>query len=111
MLAAEASEAAGEQGKFWEYHDILYSRQKEWSEVSSPLGHFESYAKEVNLELEKFKDALENHKFAEKISSDKNDGLSLGVNSTPTFFLNGERLVGLRSFADLTGKVEQALLK
>lgn len=90
--SAKAAEAAGEQGKFWEMHDILYEKQSEWEEERNPKNKFVSYALEIGLDEEKFKQDLEDKSLEEKINNDLFSGNRLKVDSTPTFFLNGERI-------------------
>lgn len=93
-IASEAAEAAGDQDKYWEMHDILFERQNEWSPMANPLETFIAYASEIGLNVDEFRDAVSQRRYADIISADYNDGVSVGVNSTPTFFLNGERLAG-----------------
>lgn len=88
-IAAQAAEAAGEQGKFFEMHDMLFTNQGEWENSNKPLDVFMTYAKELKLDEEKFKEAVESGKFKKKVESDVKDGYAVGVNSTPTFFING----------------------
>jgi protein-disulfide isomerase len=106
--AAEAAQCAGEQGKFWEYHDLLFDRQ------SSGKGwDFVALAKEVGLQQETFDTCLESGRFREEITKDLQDGLKLGVTSTPTFFINGRPLVGAHPLATfqtlIDGLLEQYL--
>lgn len=108
-LAAESAEAAGEQNKFWEYHDVLFERQSAWSESKKPRDLFEDYAKELKLDLDKFKQALDESKFKDKVASDVVDGNAAGVNATPTFFLNGERITGVPNLEDLRQRVDTIL--
>ncbi len=89
VTAAMAAEAAGEQGKFFEMHDMLFENQKEWSDNNDPLFIFENYAKTLDLDVEKFSSDIKSKKYKDKIQQDQNDGGVLGVNSTPTFFING----------------------
>lgn len=96
--AALAAEAAGEQGKFWEMANIIFTQQENWESKSSPQDLFSAYSKELNLNEEQFKKDLENNKFTQKIERDKNDAVSLGVNSTPTFYINGEKMAGALSY-------------
>ncbi len=109
-IAAEAAEAAGAQGKYWQMHDMLFENQSAWSSSSNPLDMFTEYAKSIGLDTDKFKNDVEGNKYSDKIKADINDGVSLGVNSTPTFYLNGEKVTGLASFNDLKSKID-ALLK
>lgn len=92
LIAAEAVEAAGVQGKFWEMHDMMYENQQVWSTKSDPMEEFLSYAKNLNLDVDTFKKDVQANKFADKIQRDIVDGNSLGVNSTPTFYVNGVKL-------------------
>lgn len=110
-IAAEAAEAAGEQGKFFEMGDLLFTNQTQWSESNNPIDIFVNYAKQLNLDTDKFKKAVEGNKFENKIQGDENDGNTLGVDSTPTFFINGEKVTDLNSFSDLKIKVDQQLKK
>jgi len=82
--AAEAAMAANEQGKFWEMHDILFKTSRTWMRAS-----LEKYAKEIGLDMTKFKAAIDSHKFAAQIEADTKQGSSLGVQGTPASFLNG----------------------
>lgn len=88
-IAAEAAEAAGAQGKFWEMHDMLYEKQAEWSEKSDARIIFSGYAKSLGLDTKKFEEAITKNAFQSTIQKDIEDGNTLGVNSTPTFYVNG----------------------
>lgn len=109
--AAEAAEAAGEQGKFWQMHDKLFEAQTEWSESTKSPDIFVKYAKELGLDTEKFKKSVESLKFQDKINRDVNDGTTLGINSTPTFYINGNKLENLASYDDLKKAVESLAKK
>lgn len=94
MPAAIAAEAAGAQGKFFEYHDVLFEKQGEWADlpVADVREKFISYAKDLNLDKEKFKTDLENKEFEAKIKANQEEGINAGVSGTPTFFVNGEKI-------------------
>ncbi len=109
QIAAEAAEASNEQGKFWEMHDKLYENQGNWSDVNTPLDLFIGYAKDLGLNTDKFKNDFSTNKFADKINQDESDGVALGVNSTPTFFVNGEMLVGSPSYETFKQKIDSIL--
>lgn len=109
LLASQAAEAAGEQGKFWEYHDLLYEEQGSWSEAKNSQNLFESYARKLNLDVDKFKQALEGKKFLEKVQRDKAEGESLGLRGTPTFFLNGKQVVGGYSLESFKKQIDDLL--
>lgn len=88
FAAAKAAEAAAEQQKFWEYHDLLFEKQTDWEEERDPTAKFESYAQELGLNLEKFKQDYANRALEQRITQDEQDGTALGVNATPTFYVN-----------------------
>jgi protein-disulfide isomerase len=86
FLAAEAAEAAGAQGRFWEMHDLLYEAQADLSPAAI-LRHAEG----LDLDRERFVRDVDSHTFAERIDEDLRSGAYSGVNGTPTFFINGYR--------------------
>ena len=92
ILAAKAAEAAGEQGKFFEMADLLYSQQDRWSENSKAKDVFIDLASDLGIDTKRFENDLENNDYEKIIQADKSDGLKFGVNSTPTFFVNGQRM-------------------
>lgn len=87
--AAEAGECAAEQGRFWEYHDKLYSNQSDLSQ-----DRLYEFASELNLNVETFRDCLDSGRKREEVLEDYQDGLNAGVKGTPTFFLNGTKVEG-----------------
>jgi protein-disulfide isomerase len=86
--AAEAAEAAGLQGKFWEMYDTLYREQSLWSSTSNARGLFESYAGTLGLDVDQFKKDMDGDKVRERIDSDRALADFLGVKVTPTLFIN-----------------------
>jgi protein-disulfide isomerase len=104
MLAAEASMAAQEQGKFWEYHDKLFQNQKALTRPD-----LERYAQELGLNLAKFKDALDKGKFKDVIKKDQEAGNRVGARGTPTFFINGRKLVGAQPPSEFKRVIEGVL--
>lgn len=108
-LAAAATEAAGEQGQYWEMQNLLFERQPEWGEKQTPQTElFIRYAEELGLDIEQFTVALENPAAYEKIERDRLDGMALEVRGTPTFFVNGV-LVQPLSLDRLIEMIEQGL--
>ncbi|OGK17540.1 hypothetical protein A2774_00965 [Candidatus Roizmanbacteria bacterium RIFCSPHIGHO2_01_FULL_39_12c] len=99
--AAYAAEAAGKQGKFFEFIDIAFIKQKDWAESSKAIEIFESYAKELGLDLEKFRIDRDSQEVKNKVQADLLSGEQAGVNSTPTFYLNGKKLGPINSFDQL----------
>src|SRR5438874_2941631 len=82
LLAAHAAEAARNQKKFWEMHDLLYRNQKEWSELDDARPVFISYARQLNLNIEQFTSDLQSNQIAQRISADIQRGAALGVTGT-----------------------------
>lgn len=107
---AYLTEAAGQQGKFWEMHDKLFETQAQWSAMKDATPFFMDLVKQLGLDEAKVKQALETDKFKATIDSDVAEGERLGVNSTPTFFLNGRKL-NLENFADLNTVVAEEVKK
>lgn len=113
-VAAEAAEAAGQQGKYWEMHNKLFDTQDDWGgetpvSTKDALELFVTYAKGMGLDTEKFRQSVEKNTFNDKIQQDQNDGLALGVNGTPTFFINGKQFKG--GFGDLAKEIDAELSK
>lgn len=86
LHAAEAAEIAAVQGKFWEMHDMLYENQSALDDES-----LMTYAAKIGLDVERFRQALQNDTFEERVREDFMGGVESGVNGTPTFFINGVR--------------------
>jgi len=88
--AAEASECAAEQGKFWEYHDKIFENQS--SGLS--LDKFKQWAKDLRLNISKFNNCLDSGKYAQKVQADYQEGNQKGVDGTPATFVNGQLISG-----------------
>lgn len=109
LISAEAVEAAGAQGKYWEMLKIVYEKQNEWAESSDPISLFVGYATDLKLDVNRFKNEIQSNKYGDVISADLQAGLALGINSTPTFFLNGLQMNGIQSFDDFKARIDLAL--
>lgn len=119
-IAAAFTEAAGEQGKYWEMQELLFRRQPEWGErhgqpQTAPPGRepraaalFERYAAELGIDVVKLRDSAAQNRHALKIERDMKDGQSLGVSKTPTFFVNGRMLMRF-SQPDLISLIDEEL--
>jgi protein-disulfide isomerase len=95
QLAAQASEYIGEQGLFWEFNDMLYERQQEWSQIRSEAEFQEvlvSYAEELGIDTTDFIEKIQDTKYRDLVYADRSLGNSLNVSGTPTLFVNGQRL-------------------
>jgi protein-disulfide isomerase len=101
--AALAANCAGEQGKYWEYHDLLFS--------SEGLGeeYYLQFAEQLGLDAGQFKACLESEKYKDEVTADYEFASNLGVNSTPTFFVNGIPVVGAQPFDVFQQIIEKEL--
>jgi NhaA family Na+:H+ antiporter len=104
QLAAEAAEAAGAQGKFWEMQEYLLEHQEALNE-----SHLLKYAAKLDLDVERFKQDLDGNVFAERVKEDFHSGVMSGVNGTPTFFINGVRYDGAWDLESLIEAIEKPL--
>ncbi len=105
-VAAEASLAANAQGKFWEFHDKLFQHQQA---LERPA--LEGYAKEIGLDLTKFKQALDQKTYAAQVDAELKLGEEVAVDGTPTMFLNGTRVGNPTDVAAISAQIDQALAK
>jgi protein-disulfide isomerase len=105
--AAKAAMAAGEQGKFWEMHDLLFKNQKQLKQD----GIYEKLAKQLGLNMAKFKEDMQKPEYDEIIKQDMQQGQKVGVRGTPAFFINGTRLVGAQPPARFEQVIKQELEK
>jgi protein-disulfide isomerase len=103
-LAAQAALAANAQGKFWPYHDLLYANQS-----ALARSDLDSYASSLGLDMTEFDAALDNGTYASAVAADVAQGTSLGVDATPTFFVNGVEVVGAVPYSTLQGVINQQL--
>jgi len=94
VWAAEASECAADQGKFWEYHDLIFNRQSGENQGTFTKENLLSLAKELNLDMSKFEPCLKNDQTLDRVQADTQEGQQAGVRGTPTFFINGQPIVG-----------------
>lgn len=92
MLASRAGRCANEQGQFWAYHDVLFGRQSEWSPSVRAADLFVDYAPQAGLDRRQFTECLRSDRFQQEVSESYELGQTLGVNGTPTLFVNGKRV-------------------
>lgn len=109
FASAVAAEAAGVQGKFWEFHDMLYAKQDEWSQLPDPTPTFLSYAKSLKIDTEKFEKDLGSSALKNKVNSQVDEGIKVGVNSTPSLFINGKPIAIPSSYEALKPQIEEAI--
>jgi len=94
LPAAVAAECADEQGRYWEYHDMLFENQNSWAglEIGSAVAAFKQYAVDLNLSQDQFESCLDSGKYLEEIRKDLNDGRDYGVSGTPGFFIGNDQI-------------------
>src|SRR3989344_4266800 len=97
--AANFVEYAQTQGKFWEVHDKLFETQDSWSTLSDPSDYFVNLGAQFGLDKDKIKEAISKGEFDQKINDDLAEGNRVGVDATPTFYMNGKKL-NLQNFTD-----------
>lgn len=107
--ATQTALCAGEQGKFWDFHHMLYRRQAQWSRLSNPLNRLLEYASDFDLDTTALKSCVKSGRMLKLIEADKGYGRSLQVRSTPTLFVNNQRIVGAQSEADIVRTIRQEL--
>jgi protein-disulfide isomerase len=103
FAAAEAAMCAGEQNAYWEYHDKLFSNELLGDEV------YIRYASDLNLDIDSFETCIKERKFKDEIQSDIDFAISLGVRSTPTFFVNGLAIVGAQPIGVFSEIIDKEL--
>ena len=106
--AAYFAQSAANQGKFWEMHNMLYENQNEWKDSDKAKEVFTGYAQKIGLDLEKLNQDLDGVKGI--VDQDFSDGNKLGVDSTPTFFINGQKYPGViaeSQFQDIINRESQ----
>jgi protein-disulfide isomerase len=110
--AHRAGEAASNQGKFWEMHDLLYENQQSWAGLTDVQSVFEGYAQQLNLNIEQYKTDVAKSETNDIINADISEGQKLKVSSTPTFFINGAQIEETpRDVAGFAKLIDEAISK
>jgi len=102
--AAEAARCAGEQGKFWEYHDALYANSPK-----AAVEELKAYAKEVGINATSFEQCFASGKYKGLVQKDLSEGAQLGLTGTPTFFINGREMSGAQPVEAFTAVIDEEL--
>ncbi len=102
--AGEAAHCAGEQGKFWEYHDRLFANQQ-----ALELGDLKKYAADLGMDAPKFNACIDTSKYGERVRTGVEQGNRLGVNSTPTVYVNGRLLSGAQPYEAFVAVIDEEL--
>ena len=108
--SAYAAEAAGKQGKFWEMYDLLYTNQGDWGEQETAnQAQFEKYAIEIGLDMEKYRKDVTSEEVKKRIDDSYNEAMSLDLQGTPSFFLNGRKIANPQGDYAFKSLIENAL--
>lgn len=107
--AARAALCAGEQEKFWDYHDYLFEHQNGENRGTFSVPNLKQFARSLGLTQSAFDQCLDSQRHTETVANDTKIGRQLGVSGTPTTFVNGERVVGLVPFETIDGIIRSAL--
>ncbi len=107
--AAYAAEVAGRQGKFWEMHDAIFDGQKEWENARNADEIFVNYAQKLNLNIAQFNADIASKEIKKKVDEAYNNAIRLGLNSTPTFFLNGKKISNPRNYEEFRNIIIQTI--
>ena len=110
MITAQAAYAAGRQGKFWEMHDLLFENQSEWT-TSNAREKILQYAESLKLDIDKFKEDLDSDEAKDFVNKQREEALSIGLNSTPSFFLNGKYIQNPKTFEDFQKLIQDEINK
>lgn len=105
--AAQAARCAGDRGKYWEMHDLLFAKQDEWSS-GNPDELFASYAGEIGLNQGSFTDCLSGGKYQSAVDEDLALAQRIGARGTPAFIINGEMIIGAQPFAAFQQLIEKS---
>ena len=106
--AARAAEAAGQQGKFFEYTDMLFAKQSEWTNTSNPTGFFTRYASELGLDMDLFAQHQKSSILADNVRAHMMEARELGLTGTPSFFLSGVKMENA-TFEDFKAQIDAAV--
>lgn len=109
--AAWAVEAAGKQGQFKEMADLVFERQDEWSGNIANISLFYPYAEQLGLDMDQFKTDAVSQDIKDKVDRHYLEGQAIGVNATPTFYLQGEKLGNLRSIEEFSALIDAEIIK
>jgi len=98
LWAAEAAECAGDQDAYWEYHDYLFSHQNGENQGAFSKDNLKKFAVELKLDAQAFNECMDSGKYTQLITDQTNFARQLGVQSTPSFLVNGQGVVGAQPF-------------
>jgi protein-disulfide isomerase len=107
--AALAGECAFDQGKFWEFHDTIFEQQKSWSTSANARDDFLRHAKNIGMDENRLNECIDSGNAKKRVDLDMSEGNRLNINSTPTFFINGKRVVGAWRVGEFDKQIKKAI--
>lgn len=110
VIAAQAADAAGNQGKFWEMHNMIYESQSQWSNMSNSAAAdmYSGFAITLGLDLNRFNSDMKSNETKQKALKAYDRAIEIGLNATPTFFLNG-KFIQPRSLEEFKKLIDDAI--
>lgn len=110
VIAARAAMAANNQGKFWEYHDLLYQNQTSWAESNDPVSILDGYAEQLGLDMQQFRSDRASNEINNVVQADRAEAQRQGFTGTPTFVLDGQKLDPSPTSIDaFSAKIDEAI--
>lgn len=108
MIASQASEAAALQGKFWPMYRLIFDNQTEWENSTKAREIFTQYAERIGLNMTSFKKDIDSDIVKNKIQASRDEGIKIGINGTPTFFVNGKAISNPQGYEQFKTIIEEA---
>lgn len=109
MIASQASEAAALQGKFWPMYRLIFDNQTEWENSTKAREIFTQYAERIGLNMTSFKKDIDSDIVKNKIQASRDEGIKIGINGTPTFFVNGKAISNPQGYEQFKTIIEEAI--
>ena len=109
VWAAEAAECAGEQDAFWDYYDYLFSHQNGENQGAFSIDNLKIFASALELDTDAFNECLDSGRYAVMVQNMTDIARQLGVQSTPTFVINGQGVVGAKDFSEFASIIDSFL--
>ena len=111
QASAEAAYCAGNQGRFWDYHDLLFENQAGENQGAFSRKNLLKFAETIQLDLNQFSDCLNNGKYTEQVNQDQMDAQSSGIQGTPSFLINGTLVEGAQPYQIISSVIDAELEK
>lgn len=109
QISAQAGYAAYKQGKFWEMYDALYENQTDWAEGTDARSVFVNYAQKIGLDTNKFLKDMESSEAKKFVDDSVADANSIGLQSTPSFFINGKKMASVNTYEEFKNQIKEAI--